>query len=353
MTGGIDAPAAWLTAHIQMIREEWPSSVSTPRGRHLRPGRLHRQQGRLRGPQSADRARRAAEPSRRQLLVRHLRAGRRGAAHGGPHSSVGWYPSGLRPRGVAVGLPARDLHRRHPAPLTGRLRRLLRLQPGRRRALSQSPQLAIPTPSPPRSAPTSTCRSSSSRPSPTCWGSATWPPGNLRPPPSGNGRRPAPPMTTPTGCCTPGRTPGTGQPTPGLRLHAEPTEGPDPRDRRLPRAHQRRLAHLRTASGGAAVTDGSSTGRRPGSRPASKWLRRDRTRTSTTPRQRPRRHPHTAGRGADIQPVGPRPARVAAGAGRGPQDVARLGGSCAAFSERRCRSARRRCPSCTRPTRTS
>ena len=131
---------------------------------------------------------------------------------------LGWIAAEARPGlgGVPIGISAGDLHRRPSTPFTRHLRRLLRVQPGWRCRQSLPITTAHHHHPRPRlsSAPTSMCRSSSSRRSLICSVSATWRPASRPPRTYGSGRLPGPPTTTATALSTLAPTRATVSPTP-------------------------------------------------------------------------------------------------------------------------------------------
>ena len=134
VTGGIDAPAAWLNAHIQMIRQGMAFI-----GIDAQEGGIYGQAGSIASKDGfgglKTQARYAAlkHPGDSFSYSIYQQAGE--ALHADGSQLLG----GLVPqrviaaRGVAVRLPPRHVHQRSTTALTGHLRRLLRLQPWRRR----------------------------------------------------------------------------------------------------------------------------------------------------------------------------------------------------------------------------
>ena len=144
----------------------------------------------------------------------------------------------------------------------------------------------------------------------------------------------------------------------GLRVDAEPTQGPDPGHRRLCRTDQRGVSHLRTPGGRCGARElgahrqSAATVAAPGGEREQDRLRAERR------RQCDRWDPHAAGRRTGRQAVGHRATGEYAGEPTRPGDhVAQLGGGRRGPVQhlRDDRSAERVADwrSCTRPTPTS
>ena len=136
VTAGIDAPAAWLSSHIQMIRDGMAYV-----GVDAQAGGINGQAGSIASQDLAG-GLKQVDPARYgslhhpgdSLLLQHLPAGRSGDPSGRSRTARRTpAEAGPGPRRVTVRLPARDVHRRASTAVPRHLRRLLRLQPGRRR----------------------------------------------------------------------------------------------------------------------------------------------------------------------------------------------------------------------------
>ena len=205
VTGGIDAAAAWLTGHPEEVRAgmAYVGVDAQAGGINGVPGSVATADGR--GWHQADRsdALRRVEPSGRQLLVQHLRAGRRGGAHLGAKLLGGLMPK----RVLAIGESQSAFY------LTTYLDAIQPLSPGVYDGylvysrgndganLSQAPQPNIATPNPTYirtdlHVPVMLFETEADLLS---W--ATSKRGSHRRSTSGSGRRRAPRTTTPTGCC--------------------------------------------------------------------------------------------------------------------------------------------------------
>ena len=201
VSGGVDAAPDWTFAHTELIREgyAWVGvSAQKRRGRRWRgagPGRQPAAQDGRPG------ALRLAPPSGRQLLVRHLLAGRGGGPPPvGPEPARRSQGEARHRRGrIAVGLshgrPTSTRSTRSPTSTTATSSTAA--APSARRSPSRRSRRS-PCREPPPSATTSTCRCSSSRPRPTSRSLATSRPGRTTAGTSSSGRSPARRTRTPT-----------------------------------------------------------------------------------------------------------------------------------------------------------
>ena len=181
VTGGIDAPAAWLNAHDpDDPRGYGLRRRRRPVGRHLRPGRLHREPRRCRGDQ-ADRPGSlrvaATTPATASPTASTSRPARR-CMRTDPRLLGGLVPNAYDRTRASRSPPSVS----SPTSTRSNRSRLASTTPTSSTAGAATGPISSSRhngPSPPRrrhtSAPTSMCRSSCSRPSPTCSGWGIWP----------------------------------------------------------------------------------------------------------------------------------------------------------------------------------
>ena len=135
VSGGVDAAAAWLTDHVQMIRSGtvYIGVSAQAAGIVGASGSLGASNGVAGGIKGADPARYGSlvHPGDSYSYSIFEQAG--AAVHRDAAIDPRWTraEAGTRPRRVAVRLSAGHLHRRAATPVTRGLRRLLRLQPRR------------------------------------------------------------------------------------------------------------------------------------------------------------------------------------------------------------------------------